>query len=78
MNTQTQSPANNKMPMVWYKVPIMWLMVGLLGFTVISGIYLFILAHDTKDTIVLENEFTPLSKKLALPENIIPSKPNTD
>jgi len=78
MNTQTQSQIDNKMPMVWYKVPIMWLMVGLLGFTVISGVYLFILAHDTKDTLVLENQLTPLSKKLALPENINPSKSNTD
>jgi len=78
MNTNNSSFQDKQTSMVWYKVPIMWLMISLLGFTVVSGIYLFILAHDTKDAVVIENNLTPLSKKLALPENINPSKRESD
>jgi len=78
MNTFSQSTNANKINIKWYKVPIMWLMLALLSSTVISGIYLFILAHDTQDRVVIEKEHTPLSKKLAFPENNHSSKLNSD
>ena len=52
--------------MPWYKVPIMWLMMALLGFTVIGGINLFILAHDTNDSVITDQKYQPLNKKQAL------------
>ena len=78
MNAHSKSQTNNNKTMAWYKVPILWLMFGLLGSTVISGVSMFVLAHDTKDSLVVENQFTPLSKKLALPENINPSKSDSN
>ncbi|MGK0273598.1 MAG: hypothetical protein ACI88H_004280 [Cocleimonas sp.] len=53
--------------MAWYKVPIMWFMIFMLGFTVISGVYLFFLAHDNNDSIVTESGYAPLNKKQAVP-----------
>ena len=72
MNSNNHNAINPNITMAWYKVPIMWLMVALLSFTVISGIYLFQLAHDTNDTIVSDDRFIPVDKKLALPNT---SKP---
>lgn len=68
IHTQAANDAKHK-PIVWYKVPILWLMFALLGGTVISGIYMLVMSHDTNDSIVTESHLTPLSKKLALPEN---------
>ncbi len=67
MNSNNQTSTNPTSVMAWYKVPIMWLMMALLGFTVISGVYLFWLAHDTNDSIVTDNNYRPLDKKTALP-----------
>lgn len=66
MNSNNPTPPNTSSGMAWYKVPIMWLMMALLGFTVVSGVYLFILAHDTNDSIVTDNNYRPLDKKTAL------------
>ena len=51
--------------LAWYRVPILWLMISLLSFTVVSGVYLFFLAHDTNDTIVTDKNYVPLDKKQA-------------
>lgn len=51
--------------LAWYRVPILWLMISLLSFTVISGVYLFFLAHDTNDMIITDKNYVPLDKKQA-------------
>lgn len=74
MYSSTQKLKKHPIDMPWYKVPILWLMLGLLGSTVIAGVMMFIMAHNTKDSIVTNENFTPLSKKLALPDKVNPNK----
>ena len=61
----------------WYRVPILWLMISLLTFTVIGGVNLFFLAHNTNDSIVTEKNYIPLDKKQANPSNAKNNKAKT-
>lgn len=65
MISQNAALSKPTVGLAWYKVPILWLMISLLSFTVVSGVYLFFLAHDTNDTIVTKKNYIPLDKKQA-------------
>ena len=78
MNTNSDMTSQTNVYLPWYKVPILWLMISLLTFTVIGGINLLLLAHNTNDTIVTEENYIPLDKKQALPGSNNTNKVNTD
>ena len=65
-NNSTMQPT---VGLPWYKVPILWLMISLLTCTVIAGVNMFFLAHNTNDSIVTDKNYVPLDKKQAHSNN---------
>lgn len=77
MNTYNNTTSKTAVALPWYKVPILWLMISLLSFTVIGGINLFFLAHNSNDSIVTDKNYVPLDKKQANPSNSKNNKAKT-
>ena len=52
----------------WYKVPILWFMISVLAFTVISGLTMLTFATRTQDAVIVEEGLQPLNKKQGMPQ----------